>query len=210
MLCQQLTDPQTRLSLESAASEVVPRLVSKPCMADALSGCVPGVMADVLDAMDGNESRAAPAHNPPYIAAMRHLLRSRFAGDLPLVAAFETDFHAHRFPLRLREYAIATASGPMRFHIRKRTGFHGASHRYIADSLRPSCSVVTIYARVISCHLGGSSSSLTAIQGWPSVATSMGMSPQSGVPHNNRVGDFDPFAMPGDHAGDLESRSMKC
>jgi acetate kinase len=29
-----------------------------------------------------------------------------------------------------------------------------------------------------------------------SEATSMGMSPQSGLPHNNRVGDFDPFAIP--------------
>ena len=29
-----------------------------------------------------------------------------------------------------------------------------------------------------------------------SVANSLGMSPQSGLPHNNRVGDFDPFALP--------------
>jgi acetate kinase len=28
------------------------------------------------------------------------------------------------------------------------------------------------------------------------VANSLGMSPQSGLPHNNRVGDFDPFALP--------------
>src|SRR5690606_15939819 len=49
--------------------------------------------------------------------------------------------------------------------------------------------------RVISCHLGGSSS-LCAIRNGQSVATSMGMSPQSGLPNNNRVGDFDPFALP--------------
>ena len=49
--------------------------------------------------------------------------------------------------------------------------------------------------RIISCHLGGSSS-LCAIRNGQSVATSMGMSPQSGLPHNNRVGDFDPFALP--------------
>src|SRR5690606_19181262 len=49
--------------------------------------------------------------------------------------------------------------------------------------------------RVISCHLGGSNS-LCAARGGKSVATSMGMSPQSGVPHNNRAGDFDPFAIP--------------
>jgi acetate kinase len=49
--------------------------------------------------------------------------------------------------------------------------------------------------RLISCHLGGSSS-LCAIRNGHSVATSMGMSPQSGLPQNNRVGDFDPFALP--------------
>ncbi len=49
--------------------------------------------------------------------------------------------------------------------------------------------------RIISCHLGGSNS-LCAIRNGQSVLTSMGMSPQSGLPHNNRVGDFDPFAIP--------------
>ena len=49
--------------------------------------------------------------------------------------------------------------------------------------------------KVISCHLGGSSS-LAAIRNGQSVACSLGMSPQSGLPHNNRVGDFDVFALP--------------
>ena len=48
---------------------------------------------------------------------------------------------------------------------------------------------------MISCHLGGSNS-LCAIRGGQSLATSMGMSPQTGLPHNNRVGDFDPFGLP--------------
>ena len=48
---------------------------------------------------------------------------------------------------------------------------------------------------MISCHLGGSSS-LCAIRNGQSVACSLGMSPQSGLPHNNRVGDFDVFALP--------------
>jgi acetate kinase len=49
--------------------------------------------------------------------------------------------------------------------------------------------------KVISCHLGGSSS-LCAIRAGESMACSLGMSPQSGLPHNNRVGDFDVFALP--------------
>jgi acetate kinase len=50
-------------------------------------------------------------------------------------------------------------------------------------------------AKIVSCHLGGSSS-LCALRDGKSQATTMGMSPQSGLPQNNRVGDFDPFALP--------------
>src|SRR6202035_4213567 len=75
----------------------------------------------------------------------------------------------------------------------KRWGFHGASHRYIAG--RAAQILGNPEARIISCHLGGSSS-LCAIRAGQSVASSLGMSPQSGLPHNNRVGDFDVFALP--------------
>src|SRR5207244_7622200 len=49
--------------------------------------------------------------------------------------------------------------------------------------------------RVISCHLGGSSS-ITGILNGVAIGTSMGLSPQSGLPQNNRVGDLDSFAVP--------------
>ena len=49
--------------------------------------------------------------------------------------------------------------------------------------------------RVISCHLGGSSS-VTGILNGVAVGTSMGLSPQSGLPQNNRVGDLDSMAIP--------------
>src|SRR5207244_12377568 len=77
-------------------------------------------------------------------------------------------------------------------HVR-RWGFHGASHRYIAT--RTSQLLGRKDLRIISCHLGGSNS-LCAIRAGQSVATSMGMSPQSGLAQNNRAGDFDPFALP--------------
>src|SRR5205085_1464782 len=75
----------------------------------------------------------------------------------------------------------------------KRWGFHGASHRYIAERMGRLLRNTQI--RVISCHLGGTSS-LCALRAGKSVANSLGMSPQSGLPHNNRVGDFDVFALP--------------
>ena len=49
--------------------------------------------------------------------------------------------------------------------------------------------------RVISCHLGGSSS-ITGIRNGIAIGNSLGMSPQSGLPQNNRVGDLDSEALP--------------
>jgi len=140
----------------------------------------------VLAAMEAYND-VAPAHNPPYVTAMRLL-----AGELPeipLVAAFESGFH-QSIEAKNRLYAVPL--GWTKFGI-QRWGFHGASHRYIAE--RTSKLLGKPDAKIISCHLGGSSS-LCAISEGMSEANSLGMSPQSGLPHNNRVGDFDPFAIP--------------
>lgn len=142
---------------------------------------------DLLDAMS-EMNAAAPAHNPPYIAAMK-LLRQRFP-ELPLVAAFETEFH-RTIPDSRTTYAIP-AAWTDGYQVR-RWGFHGASHQYIAE--RTAKLLGHDDAKIISCHLGGSSS-LTAIDSGKSVMTTMGMTPQTGLPQNNRVGDFDPFALP--------------
>lgn len=132
-------------------------------------------------------SDVAPAHNPPYVAAMRQLT-SAFPG-IPLVAALETGFH-ETIPAAQRAYAVPAE---WQRHGVMRWGYHGASHRYIATRMAELTGREDL--RVISCHLGGSSS-LAAIDAGVSRAASMGMSPQSGLPHNNRVGDFDPFALP--------------
>ncbi len=142
---------------------------------------------DVLTAME-EVSSVAPAHNPPYLAAMRQLAET--VPDIPLVAAFETDFHL-TIPEARRRYALPKAWTDA-LPIRK-WGFHGASHRFIAA--RSAQLLGREDARVISCHLGGSSS-LCAIHSGKSVATTMGMSPQTGLPQNNRVGDLDPFCLP--------------
>ena len=131
----------------------------------------------------------APAHNPPYIAAMRQL-GERFP-SLPLVAAFETGFHA-TISEASRHYGIPKAwSDELNV---KRWGFHGASHRFIAGRIN-ELSNQPKPLRTISMHLGGSAS-ICAIKDGKSVATTMGMTPQTGLPHNNRVGDFDAFAIP--------------
>ncbi|HEV7279122.1 MAG TPA: acetate/propionate family kinase [Pirellulaceae bacterium] len=145
------------------------------------------VTPDVLDAM-AEMNATAPAHNPPYIAAMK-LLGEKLP-EIPLVAAFETGFHL-TIPPRLRRYAIPE-EWAQEFKI-ERWGFHGASHRFISQRIAELTGKGK--GRVVSCHLGGSSS-LTAIRDGKSVMTTMGMSPQSGLPQNNRVGDFDLYALP--------------
>jgi acetate kinase len=145
-------------------------------------------VTDEVIAIQQQFADIAPAHNPPYIAAMK-----AFAEKLPgtpQVAAFETAFH-QTIPLARQAYAV-----PVEWitkHGIRRYGFHGASHRYIATRVAELVGKDKS-RRVISCHLGGSSS-LCAIESGKSVATSMGLTPQTGLPQNNRVGDFDTFAL---------------
>lgn len=183
-LClEQLSDPK-RACLKDASE--LAAIGFKAVHAQGVSG-VQRVNESVLKAMEAYAD-VAPAHNPPYIAAMRLLAKE--LPLIPLVAAFETGFHDNIAPAE-RLYAI-----PMEWatkHGVQRWGFHGASHRYIAG--RTGQLIGKPEAKIISCHLGGSSSLCAIVEG-VSKACSLGMSPQSGLPHNNRVGDFDVFSLP--------------
>lgn len=141
-----------------------------------------GVLAMMAEFTD-----AAPAHNPAYIAAMKAFAAQM--PELPLVAAFETGFH-QTIPASRTTYAIPRA-WTEEFGVR-RYGFHGASHRYIAQRAAELLGRGDL--RIVSCHLGGSSS-LCALDGGRSVANSFGMTPQAGVPQNNRVGDIDLYTL---------------
>src|SRR3954463_12652650 len=151
-----------------------------------ISGAV-RVTDDVIATME-QFSDVAPAHNPQYIAAMK-AFRQKLP-EVPQVAAFETAFH-QTIPMSRQVYATPL-EWPEKLGTR-RYGFHGASHRYIATRV-PELVGKEKSRRGISCHLGGACS-VCAIQDGKSVANSFGMTAQSGVPHCNRVGDFDTFAL---------------
>jgi acetate kinase len=178
----------------------------KTIMARGVNGCV---RADesVLKAME-EFNGIAPAHNPPYISGIR--LFAQRMPSVPLVALFETAFYQW-VPEAAQRYAV-----PEEWHDRgvRRWGFHGASHKFIAEraaellerqDVAERCRKLYLdngatkisgpALRVISCHLGGSSS-ITGILNGAAIGTSMGLSPQSGLPQNNRVGDLDSFALP--------------
>ncbi len=128
----------------------------------------------------------APAHNPPYLAAIRQF--RALVPNTPLIGAFETAFH-QTMPPEAYLYSIPVELS--RRHAIRRYGFHGASHEYmsswVADVMDDTPGL-----RLISCHLGGSGS-LCAVKNGKSVDTSMGLSLQCGVMNNNRCGDIDPY-----------------
>jgi acetate kinase len=178
----------------------------KTVIARNVTGCV-RLDESVLQAMT-DYNGLAPAHNPPYITGIK--LFARRMPKVPLIGLFETAFHQFA-PESAMRYAVPESW----VHIGiRRWGFHGASHKFIAERSaellgRPDVAerarqlyvnggatkVSGAPLRVISCHLGGSSS-VTGILNGASIGTSMGMSPQSGLPQNNRVGDLDVEALP--------------
>jgi len=178
----------------------------KTVVAKDVSGCV-RLDERVLGAMEAYNG-LAPAHNPPYITGIR-LFGKRMPG-VPLVGLFETAFYQFA-PEAMMRYAVPDAWRDIGI---RRWGFHGASHKFIAERSAEMLGrndvaerVRKLYVdggktpvngtplRVISCHLGGSSS-VTGICNGLAIGTSMGMSPQSGLPQNNRVGDLDAEAVP--------------
>lgn len=140
------------------------------------------VVDDALLTEMARVSSMAPAHNPIYLRAMK-AIREQFP-NLSQFARFETSFHGTIPPYR-RVYGVPFAWAE-ELGVKK-YGFHGSSHEFISRQLPKG--------RVISCHLGGSSS-LCAIRDGRSIATTMGATPQSGLFQNNRVGDFDVFCLP--------------
>ncbi len=178
----------------------------KTVLARGISGCV-RLDENVVRAME-EFNAIAPAHNPPYISGIR--LFAQKAPHTALIGLFETAFYQW-VPEAAARYAVPEAWHELGV---RRYGFHGASHKYIAErsaELLGRKDVAerarNLYVdggksrvnkpdlRVISCHLGGSSS-ITGILNGVAIGTSMGLSPQSGLPQNNRVGDLDSFALP--------------
>ena len=141
---------------------------------------------EVISAMEAYV-RVAPAHNPPYIEAIR-VFRSLLPDRL-MVGCFETAFHT-TIPLSRRIYGV-----PYEWYEKYgicRLGYHGASHGYIARQIKARAGE---HFRLISCHMGGSGS-ICAIEDGRSVDTSFGFSLQTGIPHANRAGDLDAYIIP--------------
>lgn len=202
-----INDALSKLTSEGHISSVedIDAVGFKTVLGKDLSGCVDDEEA-IIKALEGFKE-VAPAHNPPYAEGIR-----QFREVLPearLVALFETAFYQW-VPEASTRYAVPQAWHDIGI---RRYGFHGASHKFIAERSAELMgredvaeNVRGLYTdgpqeitgdplRVISFHLGGSSS-VTGIKNGVAIGTSMGFSPQSGLPQNNRVGDLDSGAIP--------------
>ncbi len=159
----------------------------KTVHARGVTGCVE-LNDAVLQAME-DYLPLAPVHNQVYLTAIS--IFRKILTRTPLIGLFETAFH-NQIPPEAYLYGIPYEYY-QKYGIRK-YGFHGASHRYISQRVKALFFKKAESWKVISCHLGGSSS-VCAIKDGISIDTSMGMSPQSGLLNAKRVGDFDPFAL---------------
>lgn len=146
------------------------------------------VTDELLEAM--NEFvPVAPVHNPVYIQAMQ-VFREVLPG-VPIVAVFEPGFHV-TIPERASVYGVPF-EWLEKYGVR-RYGFHGSSNRYISQRVPEVLGRSAAGLRLVSCHLGGSSS-ICAIRDGKSLDSSFGFSAQSGMEHAARCGELDPFAV---------------
>jgi acetate kinase len=126
----------------------------------------------------------APLHQPHNLAAIR-LMLERLPG-VPEVACFDTAFH-HTVPEVAQLFAL-----PPRFAAAgiRRYGFHGLSYEYVASVL-PALDAQAAAGRTVVFHLGNGSS-MCALAGGRSVATTMGFTAVDGLPMGTRTGAMDP------------------
>ena len=128
----------------------------------------------------------APLHNP-------HNLRGITACEvslpgIPQVGVFDTSFHS-RMPRKAFLYGIPY-SLYSQYKIR-RYGFHGSSHRYVADRAAQVLGRDLATLRLVTCHLGNGCS-MAAVDRGVSVDTTMGFTPLEGLLMGTRSGDIDP------------------
>ncbi len=127
----------------------------------------------------------APLHNPANLKGI--LSMEKLLPSVPQVAVFDTSFH-QTMPNFSFLYGL-----PYEYYEKykvRRYGFHGTSHKYVAQK---ACKLIGLdfnKSKIITCHLGNGAS-IAAIRNGKSVDTSMGFTPVEGLMMGTRCGDVD-------------------
>lgn len=128
----------------------------------------------------------APLHNPPNILGIKAC--QELMPTTPMVAVFDTAFH-QTMPEEAYIYAI-----PYEYYEKyrvRRYGFHGTSHKYVAERASVVMDKPLSELKIITCHLGNGAS-VSAIKRGKCIDTSMGFTPLEGLVMGTRSGDIDP------------------
>ena len=132
----------------------------------------------------------APLHNPVNMAGIEAI--NEVLPNVPQVAVFDTAFH-QTMPKVAYLYGL-----PYELYVKyglRRYGFHGTSHKYVAQRAAELMGEHMTDLRIITCHLGNGAS-ITAIKYGKSIDTSMGYTPLEGLIMGTRSGEIDPAIIP--------------
>lgn len=131
-----------------------------------------------------------PLHGPPAIKGIKAC--RRLMKNIPQVGVFDTSFYSQIedfrtiYPLPYELYSENKI---------RRYGFHGTSHRYVSAKAAEMLNKEPSELKIITCHLGNGSS-ITAVDKGIAIDTSMGFTPQEGIPMGTRSGSIDPSVIP--------------
>ncbi len=135
-------------------------------------------------------STLAPLHNPHNLSGIK--VCKELLPNKPQVGVFDTAFH-QSMPEEAYIYAI-----PYEYYEKhgvRRYGFHGTSHKYVANRAAELMEKDFDELKIITCHLGNGAS-VAAVNKGESIDTSMGMTPLEGLVMGTRSGDIDPAIIP--------------
>ena len=130
----------------------------------------------------------APLHNPAHVLGINAF--KKVLPNTPMTVVFDTAFHQTIEP---ENYVYPVPYEWYTKHQIRRYGFHGTSHRYIADTISEVMGRKDL--RIISCHLGNGGS-IAAIKNGKCIDTTMGLTPLAGIVMGSRCGDIDPSIIP--------------
>ncbi len=144
------------------------------------------VIDDAAEAAIATCMTIAPLHAPPNLVAIR-AARKKFP-QLTHVAVFDTAFHQSLPPYA---YTYAVPYEWYEQHKVRKYGFHGTSHRYVAQEAARRLASAPENLQLLTAHLGNGAS-VCAVRNGKSVDTSMGFTPLEGLVMGTRSGDMDP------------------
>ena len=128
----------------------------------------------------------APLHNPANIIGIK-ACQAAMPG-VPQVAVFDTAFH-QTMPSEAFMYAL-----PYEYYTKhgiRKYGFHGTSHKYVAERCAALMEKPIEDLKIITCHIGNGGS-IAAVKGGKCMDTSMGFTPLDGLEMGTRSGILDP------------------